>query len=534
MAQYRNRQFVDDAGSDSSMDSLDRKILGFPSKPPAFELQPPSPSPAPRFQSQRSIRRPMPASAVPQFPPLPTQRRSIYDVPKMQALLARQAAAYAAVQENERRFMAESYINTNRYTNTYADENEHAPREPPHTFRNANTYKQSTLEQEASIMSTPERSPTNEHMDTYKEENIVEQREPIMRIPEARRTIRNTKPYTHTEENIFGQGESRRVAGNYRTKGKANTYTEDNHFEQDDSIMRASEPYHAKQNMDIYTEDSIVTSQEPSRPTQKSTYTDHTILKDDSTLQTLATEPGGTMKSPAAKIEEKPVNTESRDANVESPTAEEKPAASTTSVRRVHLKTPRKTLVKRVSQKKPTRTPSIKEPLSTTTKEPSIQQTKTTTVPLPNHLPKLNHLRLWTCDDTRTIGFRLTWLGSAILTFLIWYYLENHVHNFIGKPLYATGTQQWNAAGPEWGDAIPTLLDKAFGWPVGQVVRIPKTVLLVWPSQLRSVAKDWMMLGLSELEREAIRKDVPIAALYRSRIADEVVRTDGWDEDEAL
>lgn len=528
MAQYRNRQFVDDAGSDSSMDSLDRKILGLPSKPPAFELQPPSPSPAPRFQSQRSIRRPMPASAVPQFPPLPTQRRSIYDVPKMQALLARQAAAYAAVQENERRFMAESCINTNRYTNTYADENEDAPREPPHTFRNANTYKQSTLEQEASIMTTPERRPTNEHMDTYEAENINEQREPIMGI-----TIGNTKPFTHTE-NIVGEGESRSVAGNYHTKGKLNTYTEDNHFEQEDSIMRASEPHHAKQNMGIYTEDSIVRAQKPSRPKQKSTYTDHTILKDDSTLQPLATEPEGTMKSPLAKIEEKPVKTESWNAIVESPTDEEKPAASTTSVRRVHLKTPRKTLARRVSQMKPTRTLSNKEPLSTTTKEPSTQQMKTTTVPLPNHLPKLNHLRLWTCDDTRTIGFRLTWLGSAVLAFLIWYYLEDRVHNFIGKPLYATGTQQWNAVGPEWGDSIPTLLDKAFGWPLGDVVRIPKTVLLVWPSQLRTVAKDWMMLGLSELEREAIRKDVPIAALYRSRIADEAVRTDGWDEDEVL
>lgn len=533
MAQYRNRQFVDDAGSDSSMDSLDRKILGLPSKSPAFELQPPSPSPAPRFEPQRSIRRPMPASAAPQFPPLPSQRRSIYDVPKMQALLARQAAAYAAVQENERRFMAESYIKTTRYTNTHADENEHAPREPPHTFRNANTYKQSALEQEASIMNTPERRPTNGRMETYKEDNSVEQREPIIRIPEARRTISSTEPYTYTE-NIVGQGESRRVAGNYHTTIKDNTYTEDSHFEQDDSIMRASEPYHVKQNMDIYTENSIVKTQEQSRPTKKSAHGDHNILREDSTLQPLTTEPEGTMKSPAAKMEEKPANTESWDAFLETPTAEGKAAASTISVRRVHLKTPRKTLVRRVSQKKPIRTPSIKEPLSTTSKEPSIQQTKTATVPLPNHLPKLNHLRLWTHDDTRTIGFRLTWLSSAILTFLIWYYLENRVHNFIGKPLYATGTQQWNAAGPEWGDAIPTLLDKAFGWPIGEVVRIPKTVLLVWPSQLRIVAKDWMMLGLSELEREAIRKDVPIAALYRSRIADEVVRTDGWDEDEVL
>ena len=508
------------------MDSLDRKILGLPSKPPAFELQPPSPSPAPRFQSQRSIRRPMPASAVPQFPPLPTQRRSIYDVPKMQALLARQAAAYAAVQENERRFMAESYVNTNRCTNTYADENEHAPRESSHILRNTDIYKQSAVEQDASIITTPERHPSNGHMDTYKEGKFGEQREPIMKILEARRTIGKTKPYTHIEEKNFGQGESRRVAGNYRTKGEASSYMEDNHFEQDDSIMRESEPYHAKRNMDIYTEDSVVTAQEPSRPTQKSTYTGHTILKDDSTLQPLATEPGVTMKSPVAKIQERPANTESSNPVVESPAAEEKPTASTTSVRRVHLKTPRKTLVRRVSQNQPTRTPSIKEP--------SIQQTKTSTVPLFNHLPKLNHFRLWICDDTRTVGFRLTWLGSAILTFLIWYYLENRVHNFIGKPLFATGTQQWNAAGPEWGDAIPTLLDKALGWPVGEVVRIPRTVLLVWPSQLRTVAKDWMMLGLSELEREAIRKDVPIAALYRSKIADEVVRPGGWDEDEVL
>ena len=161
MVQYRNRQFIDDAGSDSSMDSLDRKILGLPSKPPAFEQQPPSPSPAPRFQLSRSIRRPMPASAVPQFPPLPTQRRSIYDVPKMQALLARQAAAYAAVQENDRRFMAESYMNTNRYTTAYADESENETAEH-RTFRHANTYNERILGQEASIMTTPERCPTNE------------------------------------------------------------------------------------------------------------------------------------------------------------------------------------------------------------------------------------------------------------------------------------------------------------------------------------------------------------------------------------
>lgn len=450
----------------------------------------------------------------------------------MQALLARQAAAYAAVQENERRFMAESCMHTNKYTNAYADENENQTAAPPRTFRHANTYNERILKQEASIMTTPERSPINDDMNTCKEDNIVEQSKGTMRIPETRRINGNTESYAHME-NIFGQGESRRAAVNYHARGEMNMYTDDSHFEQDDSIMRASEPYHARQNMDIYTEDSIVRAQEPSHPTPKNTYTDHTKLKDKSTLRPLATEPRGTMESPAVKIEEKPVNTESWDAIIESPTSEEKRAASTTSVRRVHLKTPRKTIVRRVSQK-PTRTPSIKEPLSTTTKEPSIQQTKTTAVPLPNHLPKLNHLRLWTGDDTRTIGFRLTWLGSAILTFLIWYYLENCVHNFIGKPLYATGTQEWNAAGPEWGDAIPTLLDKAFGLPVGEVVRIPKTVLFVWPSQLRAAGKDWMMSGLSELEREAIRKDVPIAALYRSRIADEVVRTDGWDEDEVL
>lgn len=43
-----------------------------------------------------------------------------------------------------------------------------------------------------------------------------------------------------------------------------------------------------------------------------------------------------------------------------------------------------------------------------------------------------------------------------------------------------------------------------------------------------------MEVFFSVLELEAIRRSAPTASLYRSEICDEVVRKEGWDENEDL
>lgn len=70
--------------------------------------------------------------------------------------------------------------------------------------------------------------------------------------------------------------------------------------------------------------------------------------------------------------------------------------------------------------------------------------------------------RLWIWDSTKRWGMRLTWLGLIVGLIFSWITAETVTCEFICRPEYAT-TNNWRPGDPEWGMAVPTLIDRASG-----------------------------------------------------------------------
>lgn len=119
-----------------------------------------------------------------------------------------------------------------------------------------------------------------------------------------------------------------------------------------------------------------------------------------------------------------------------------------------------------------------------------------------------------------------TLVYSILALFLFWYVIETILHSYIGKPSLASPRDSYNPAGPIWGEAIPYLLEKLFGswrWTAG-IGRLPRKMMTVWPGQAMESAYEWALrVSFSETERKAMRMGVPLAAVYDSRYATEVV-----------